>query len=189
MKVKVCTNCQRTLPATHEFYQRASNGILNAQCKDCTKKALVGVVQQNKGSTRPPSDAHLQFAETFKKSEAKVKHDSHGVERRARILSLREDFTDDDWRLALSYFHNSCAVCGSKERTLAPDHWIPLAHPDCIGTTITNMIPLCCGPGGCNNIKQSQHPKQFLSSRYPPEKVKEIMDAVEKYFYLVDETE
>lgn len=108
--------------------------------------------------------------------------------RDARKLALRNDFTPEQQRIALEYFGYVCAACGRPfsdlfgERTLALDHWIPLASPDCPGTTATNMIPLCHGVDGCNTTKQDRDPKEWLISRFGKRKAREILARVEAYF-------
>lgn len=105
--------------------------------------------------------------------------------RSARKAGLPASFAAEHWRQALEYFKGVCAVCGRPPglwHTLAMDHWIPLASPDCPGTIPENIIPLCHGDGGCNNSKHSRQPEEWLISRLGKRKAKKILKAIEDYF-------
>jgi hypothetical protein len=106
-------------------------------------------------------------------------------QRRAKLLNLAVDFTLEDWRVALDYFHGCCAVCGRPQglwHTLAQDHWIPINSSDCPGTTVSNIVPLCHGEGGCNNSKHDHNPTDWLSNRYGKRKAKQISQRIADYF-------
>lgn len=110
--------------------------------------------------------------------------------RRARELDLPNQFAIADWDRAIGYFNHRCAVCGrspDEQTTLAADHWIPLASPECPGTLPTNIVPLCHGVGGCNNSKHDQPPKAWLERRYGSAMAQEIIERVEAYFAWVKE--
>jgi hypothetical protein len=116
------------------------------------------------------------------------RHRIHYHTRRARKLGLPDTFTVTERAFMLQYWHHACAACGNQEGlwwTLADDHWIPIASPDCPGTIATNMLPLCHGEGGCNNMKQAQEPEEWLLSRFKPTHAKRILAAVKAYFALV----
>ncbi len=113
--------------------------------------------------------------------------------RRAIERSLPSDFTREDWYKALDYFNGCCAVCGNQLHdlfgniTAQADHWIPITSPNCPGTVVTNMLPLCGGLGGCNNRKNNREPEQWLVSRYGKQKAKEIIGRIKAYFEWVEQ--
>lgn len=115
------------------------------------------------------------------------------INRRARKRSLRDDFTIEQQQYALEHFNHCCAACGRQfhdlfgERTLSLDHWIPLSSPDCPGTTVTNMIPLCHGIDGCNSRKNARDPNEWLVSQFGKRKAREILGRIEAYFEVVRE--
>jgi hypothetical protein len=103
----------------------------------------------------------------------------------ARKRRLPNTFTAQDKRRALEYWGHRCAVCQRPAglwHTIAVDHWIPLASPDCPGTVRTNMVPLCHGTDGCNNRKYAKMPsvwlREFLSKKQAARKLEEI-----EYFF------
>lgn len=108
--------------------------------------------------------------------------------RRAREQGLPNDFTAADWMFALDYFNHACAACGRPQglwHKLVPDHWIPLASPDCTGTVPANIVPLCHGAGGCNNIKRHRDALEWLESTFGKRKAKTIAARINAYFELV----
>ncbi len=108
--------------------------------------------------------------------------------RRTRKLNFPATFTPEERAFMLNYWQHSCAVCGNQEGffcKLADDHWIPLASPDCPGTVAENMLPMCHGPGGCNNLKNKSNPETWLISRYGRIPAQRILRAVATYFSVV----
>jgi len=77
--------------------------------------------------------------------------------RNARLLGLPATFTLDQWLYALQYFHHGCAYCGTAQRILVIEHFIPLTLGG--GTTATNCIPSC---PDCNARKRNLHPDQVI---------------------------
>jgi hypothetical protein len=105
--------------------------------------------------------------------------------RRARRRLLRVDFTVEHRRFMLNYWSYACAACGNQEGfewTLADDHWIPIVSPHCPGTVYWNIVPLCHGEGGCNNMKGSKQAERWLKHRFGHRKAKQIAKAVATYF-------
>lgn len=103
----------------------------------------------------------------------------------ARKLCLPYTLTSDQWRYCLEYFDGKCAVCGRPAglwHSIAADHWIPLASPDCPGTVATNIVPLCHGVGGCNNSKSASLPKEWLQTRFGKKRAREILKRINDYF-------
>lgn len=104
--------------------------------------------------------------------------------RLARKRSLPDAFTASDWQHAVDFFGGCCAVCGRPPglwHTLAADHWIPLASPDCPGTVPHNIVPLCHGEGGCNNAKQSRTAAEWLTTTFGKRKGLAILRRIEAY--------
>lgn len=88
---------------------------------------------------------------------------------KTRKKLLPNTLTNTQWRVCLEYWGYRCAVCGKPATgglKLSLDHWIPLAHPACPGTVADNIIPLCFGPNGCNNSKNSHDPMLWLIKKY-----------------------
>ena len=97
---------------------------------------------------------------------------------------LPDTFSCDDWAYAKQYWHYSCAVCGHEEGfewTLSMDHWIPLTDPYCPGTVVENIVPLCEGNAGCNNIKSDRAPYVFLVEKLGARKAKAKLQEIEVY--------
>lgn len=108
--------------------------------------------------------------------------------RRAREQKLPSQFTAADWTFALEHFNHKCAVCGRPHglwHKLVPDHWIPLASPNCPGTVPANIVPLCHGLSGCNNVKQHRDALEWLQDTFGKRKAKAIATRIEAYFELV----
>lgn len=130
--------------------------------------------------------------ETFTASEDQyLAYDSFisafGDKRRARLMELPYDYTDDDWQSALRYFNHSCAVCGrpfvaGQDYFAAKDHWIPVTHSKCPGTIPSNIVPLCHGVNGCNNRKSNLRPRVFLMRNFDKEEAEMISARIEKFF-------
>lgn len=112
--------------------------------------------------------------------------------RRARLLSLPDTLTAEDWQRAIDYFGGRCAVCGRLphgQLVLAADHWIPLSRG---GATIPeNIIPLCHSlrgaSGSCNRNKWYKDPVVWLLEKFGEEKSKEIEMKIQTYIIWVKE--
>lgn len=106
--------------------------------------------------------------------------------RKAKKRQLPNNLTTTQWCNALNYFGNKCAVCGCEigdgGRVLSADHWIPLSSPNCPGTVVENMIPLCHGVGGCNNSKSNKDAFQWLKNTFGIERAQIVMDRIISYF-------
>lgn len=105
--------------------------------------------------------------------------------REARVRSLPNTFTSNDWVRALEYWNNRCAVCERPQglwHVLAADHWIPISLPTCPGTVPNNIVPLCHGEGGCNNSKHNKMPTEWLVMKFGDKQAKAIAAKIQKYF-------
>lgn len=106
------------------------------------------------------------------------------AKRRARIRSLPNTFTYEDWLRCLEYWNNTCAVCGIEifdGVNAEADHWIALTdpRPDNPGTVCDNMVCMCAF---CNNSKHNKHAETWLLQRYGAEKAAEILTRITAYF-------
>jgi hypothetical protein len=105
--------------------------------------------------------------------------------------TLPYDFVLSDWHRALTYFNNRCAVCGRPLNGLfhkaAMDHWIPISSPECPGTLVTNIVPLCHGNNGCNNSKGDKLPLEWLKEKYSRRKAKIVLNRITTYFHWAEE--
>ena len=111
--------------------------------------------------------------------------------KRARRRGLPNTLASSDWQNAIDYFNGCCAVCGRQLYDLmgthkpAADHWIPLSSPDCPGTVVGNMLPLCHGENGCNNRKSKRAPLEFLETEFGKRRAKQILARINAYFEWV----
>ena len=166
---KWCSVCGKEYSLI-EFYpdKRASDGKVS-RCRYCDQ------------------EAHKKYASSSPVNIAK-RH-----RRQARIRNLPDNFIAADWERALAYWKGCCAVCGRPPglwHTLAPDHWIPLASPDCPGTISANIVPLCHGQGGCNDSKAGKEARQWLITKLGKRKGLHQYRQIQTYFrsLLIDKT-
>jgi hypothetical protein len=92
----------------------------------------------------------------------------------------------------LQYWGYACALCGKQEGlywTLAYDHFMPIALPECPGTVAGNMLPLChttrrvAGtPPGCNNAKGNKEPHNWLVARFGVRRAARLERDIAAYF-------
>jgi hypothetical protein len=113
------------------------------------------------------------------------------IRRRARERGLPDDFTLADWESCVEYWDRKCAICGRSPDdvlALAADHWIPLKHPNCPGTVITNMVPLCDGKTGCNTTKHARNVVEWLLEKFGEEFANQKLAEVEAFFRYMEST-
>jgi hypothetical protein len=126
---------------------------------------------------------HKKYYGRYPESRRAIK-----LRRRAREKGLPDNFTKNDWQLAVDYFYGCCAICGRQLNDLLSthkayaDHWIPLKNPNCPGTIPTNIVPLCGGNDGCNSSKGSKDPVVWLTDRYGKRKANTILKRIQEYF-------
>lgn len=126
--------------------------------------------------------------ESRQEPETRIKIRTRNRLRSTKQKDLPNTLTMSNWEYALTYWKGCCAVCGRPPglwHTLAMDHWIPLANPDCPGTVPTNIIPLCHGVDGCNNNKKDKDPNIWLVQKYGPKKAKAKLKEIETYFAIL----
>ncbi len=146
------------------------------------------IKERRRGTTARYNQIHreekrLWALEYYKNNPQKAKMKIH--RRLARKRNLPSTLTSDQWERCLSYFDHKCAVCSRSIgfwHTLAADHWIPLASPNCLGTVVENMIPLCHGSGGCNNSKGAKDAILWLTEKFGKKKAKQILNRINAYF-------
>ena len=108
--------------------------------------------------------------------------------RRAKKNGAPYDFTEEDWRYALTYWNQACAVCEAQDgfwHNIAQDHWIALSLPDTPGTVPSNILPLCNKNFGCNQRKGVKDGWTFLIERLGKRKAKAKLKEIEAYFAAV----
>jgi len=107
----------------------------------------------------------------------------HDLCRRARISSLPNSFTADDYQRMMSYWGNACAITGVTD-DLHIDHWIPIADPNSLGTVPGNMLPMA---GRLNLRKSAKHPHVWLRETFGEDQAQAIIERIEAYFEWVRE--
>lgn len=182
-KIHYCIRGKHFLPATTEYFpmgKRPHSGLTSI-CYGCRKRV-----------SRPvPIEYRREY---YRRTEVRARMYTYEANKRARKKSLPHSFTIEQRAFAIEYFHNSCAVCGRQlfdlfgEHKLAFDHWIPLSSPECPGSTVTNLIPLCHGVNGCNNSKHARDPHEWLTARYGKRRAQAIIDRIEAYFAIVGQS-
>jgi len=141
-------------------------------------------------TSKPPEQAHEQFQRWYHKHihEARESKRLRESIRRANNKQAGglSDIKRADWKFALEYFGNACAVCGRPAglfHMIAADHWIPI---ELGGYTVkTNIVPLCHGVGGCNNSKKDRMPDIWLQKKFGRRKANMILKRIEQYFSVV----
>lgn len=184
--LRCCTKCKREFPATLDYFDKSpfSKGGLSSYCKTCRRED-----RRNYAMTHPDVErARLQ--RYYEKNPDKVRAQNRVKQRRrsARLRSLSDTLSNEQWEACLSHWGHSCAVCGRVAgfwHVLAMDHWIPITSLNCPGTVVYNIVPLCHGEGGCNNSKRNSDPERWLVRRYGTRKAKQISKKIEAYFDLV----
>lgn len=168
-----CLRCKIVFPASTDFFSKAKNAAgLRATCKVCQS---VLWAEWYKTNTEYARAASRKFkADNPNHVRERNKRYRHTHPERIRVFKSRRedrkrsrtnDLSDEQWVNALQHFGGCCAVCGRPPglwHIIAMDHWIPLSSPDCPGTIVTNIIPLCHGVGGCNNSKKDRMPSAWL---------------------------
>lgn len=110
--------------------------------------------------------------------------------RYAREKGTAHDFTAQDWRFALDYWGDCCAVCGRPRglwHQIAPDHWVPLAKG---GATVPeNIIPMCNQLGGCNSSKRDSDAVEWLIRKLGKRAAKKKLAEIMTFFSIVRKRE
>lgn len=197
---RVCDRCN-VMKNTPEFYIRVSRrtGYLTQEhvCKSCRVHSISAWKGIHPESARKSYQKHA--AERYRKGQAWKKANpiktaqmfQRGIaKRKARKRELPNIFTKEDHTFCYQYWGYACAYCGREEGflwTLALDHFIPLAVPECLGTVPWNILPACHGISGCNNRKHKLLPQTWLPERFGKRKAALILKRIEAYFAITRE--
>lgn len=160
--------------ATYKAWREA-NPEHRAAYREANKEHAAEVNKVWRAANQERLHANYRRWETSNPDESRAKHNR----RRARKLSLPNNFTAADWQSALEHFNHSCAVCGQGLLFFSnQDHWIPLKSSDCPGTVPHNMVPLC---NVCNSSKKDSMPAEWLIRKFGKRKGTAILRRVETY--------
>lgn len=124
------------------------------------------------------NDFNLNVSRVLPTLERQVKTANY----RARNVGLADTFTIDQWLTILNYWKWRCAVCDVQSQDLSPDHWLPLSHEACSGSTYDNIVPLC---EGCNLSKNRTEPSAWLANRFGDTVAAEKMARVRTAFGIL----
>jgi 5-methylcytosine-specific restriction endonuclease McrA len=153
---KRCTKCD-SWKSLNAFNKKKdmSDGLRNA-CRECQKLSSKKYRQDNhekeslrsRENRKKYKDYHCQYNQRWEK-ENKGKRKVYTQNRRAKIKSLPNTLTHDEWEYIKQMFDHSCAYCGTGG-DLEQDHFTPLTSDTQYGTSIHNILPAC---SFCNRSK------------------------------------
>jgi hypothetical protein len=167
---------------------------------ECGQEKWVRAAQLKNGDTRSCGCLHQEHLRSFgQKRRTSTEEKAHTrrllrYARAARKRGLPDTFDRAAAIFLHDYWGDRCAVCGASAdfwHVIAWDHWIPLAHATCPGTTPGNILPLCHGrkgsgtlpgPRPCNNSKRHSDPIVWLTKRFGSRQAKGKLRAIETYF-------
>lgn len=188
-----CIKCHQWKTNTPEYFYRDASKAdgISPICKTCANTQKQNWRANNPDKVRAGARRDwLRNIEVIReRARLFVRNNPHKVKvhyqkRQARKRSLPDTLTQDEWQRTLEYFNGCCAVCKRPPglwHTLAMDHWIPVAHPECPGTVRTNAVPLCHGIDGCNNSKGNKLPAEWLTEKYGARKGRAILKRIQTY--------
>lgn len=188
--LRFCPKCEEVKPDSDEHFY-AFDRKLGSWCKNCQRVknrplARASFARAKSEGRIDKEKKRLQLREWKRRNRHKTRLEWHIYQ--SRKAALPADFKPSDWQHALNYFNGCCAVCGRQLNDLLgdypaqADHWIPMCAVDCPGTVRTNIVPLCGQVGGCNQLKGTKRPEQWLTERYGKRKAKQILSRIEAYF-------
>jgi hypothetical protein len=142
---KECGICREWVPLDGFLNKTGGLGGKRSDCAECERKRNLQYLQEHKEERRLygikySKENREKLTEKLRKWQRNNpdKTAAYSHRRRARKLSLPDEFADDDMREIYAKF-NGCALTGSAD--VHWDHAIPLATGHG-GTTTRNMIPL-----------------------------------------------
>ena len=97
----------------------------------------------------------LEYQRNYRKSDI-TRQTIYKSRRRARVMSLPCDLTNNDWQNILIQYNHSCFYCGETNPILRMEHKIPVIKGG--GFTKDNIVPAC---ERCNYRKRSMTIDEF----------------------------
>jgi hypothetical protein len=203
IQYKRCLECKQEFPATPEYFARNKNkkfGI-DCYCHTCNRQRTTKWEKDHVPYVRKRQHQYsLDHIEKIRQTKrdwnarnpenVRINKKISEQRRKTRKLNLPDDFTLEDWNYALSYFGNRCAVCGRidfSKHILAMDHWIPLSDDssDNPGNVPFNVVPLCHGKNGCNNVKKHRNAMVWLTEQYGQAEADHLLSRIMEFFKTV----
>jgi hypothetical protein len=180
------------LKAYNADYYQKNRGVIRDKQRQYTQSHKPQALTRYYEWTRKNPERWQKQQKKYRVAHPEISN-TIGQRRSARKRSLPDTLTAEQWQRCLDYFHHSCAVCGRDlddtygevDYVLAMDHWIPLTSPNCPGTVVTNIVPLCHGKGGCNNSKGDNDPIQWVIETFDEFGGNRILTRIEGYFEWV----
>jgi 5-methylcytosine-specific restriction endonuclease McrA len=165
MNTKICTTCNRTLPATLDYFYKSKDGKfgLRSVCKDCYRADRL-----NRLANMDP-----EFRRNMKKAEAqRNRHTYRQAARKAKALASgvhHEDWTE---KQLIETYGTECYICNESidltlprqgegsQYSLWPDHIIPTSRGG--ENTIRNVRPC---HRKCNQDKYNLTYEEYLDKK------------------------
>lgn len=170
-----CTKCKIEKPGDTEHFSpnhKKRNG-LSSWCRECMRTRAREKMRERRADP----------VERIKVKEEKRRHYLSAKGKEMKVRSMARDnarqrhskteerfgkemvwvWTPELWEECKARFQG-CAYCGVSPEgvTIEQDHFIPLSHPDCPGTTPWNMVSAC---QHCNRSKGALHPRDWLAKK------------------------
>lgn len=104
--------------------------------------------------------------------------------RRARKRGLADTLTAKEWESCLAYWNFRCAYCDAQldypaKRGASMDHFVPLSHPQCLGTVMENVVPACFS---CNSSKHNRDALTWLAEVFGEQEGLQKFERIATYF-------
>lgn len=187
----ICIKCGKNKPATIEYFSARKNGALRIDrpCREC-------IEIEHRDYDRIYSREHAVERAVRTRQWAKdhrLANKVRAMNERALAKGLPATLTEQQVAQCLTYFNRECAVCGRSEMhgvRIHLDHWIPITDPNCPGSVVSNIIPLCGSRRGstfcCNNTKHNRDPIEWLFDEYGEESASQKLARINAYFNALD---
>lgn len=178
---KICTKCNKELPATEEYFQKHIKGKygLRSYCKECRSKyqKKYNKTYNHINKEKIAESSRKYYHDNKEKFKNKYKYDTdkntlNCQKRRALKKKLAATLTIVQWEQIKTDFNNKCAYCGQK-LPLEQEHFIALSNGG--EFTHNNIIPAC---KSCNCSKHAQSFFEWYSQQpfYSKKREKFILD-------------
>jgi len=105
------------------------------------------------------------------------------MQRIMRSKNLPNDFTLQEWQVALDYWQHTCAYCLRalpEDSLFAKEHFIPISSGG--GYTKNNIVPAC---KACNSSKKDSEPGKWLARKFSADQAEAILKRIQDYFEWV----